>query len=350
MKKVITNLIIAFIASIIPIGVLVYGYTFRMKEITYDFERKIITPAKDVKMKNIKYNSYYFAGHLGERIYLGNYTASRHVLEVSTSLADTQSKTISVDKMDFKAKGNYNLYVDNNRFYMLNGLERSILSGDNNSWVARKDKIFVPYFTQSIPLSNSSVVYRINSAKTGYNSLRKESFLGRIDNETALKKQIDGVFCTDGKLEYNKHLGIFTYMYYYRNQVLLLDTNLNVIGKIKTIDPIDTAKFQVSKINANKASTFSSTRLLVNARCSAWNNYLFIQSKLIGKHEDENSFKTSIVIDVYDIPRGIYLYSFYLPDLNFDPIRQFKVMDGCIMTLSGNFIVKYTIKLPPMRS
>lgn len=115
---------------------------------------------------------------------------------------------------------------------------------------------------------------------------------------------------------------------------------------MKTIDPIEHAKFKVSRIESEHSSTFTSPALLVNANCSWWKNYLFVQSKLMGKQEDETRFKYSTVLDIYDLKKSVYLYSVYLPLLNDHPIRQFKVIGGLIYTLTDNNIASYTIKLP----
>ncbi|MBB5439651.1 hypothetical protein HDC92_003347 [Pedobacter sp. AK017] len=55
---------------------------------------------------------------------------------------------------------------------------------------------------------------------------------------------------------------------------MLIDTNLNLVKKIKTIDPIDSARFKVDQLRAEKSFTFASPTLMVNANCSNQGKYL----------------------------------------------------------------------------
>jgi len=347
MKKLFFHLIIIGAVSVLPILFFFTSYYFNKQQLTYNFQRNLSYQVKNIKTFDLRYNSYYIAGQSNNDIYLGNSMASLHVLKINYLLTDTQSANIEVNKAILKPNGLYMLHVDSTKFHLFNGNDRSVLSGKTGLWKASTDSIFTPYFSQTATISNQSMVFRYISSKTGNNAFRKVSLPNSttIENENILEKQIDGLFCTDGVLEYNHHLNKLIYLYYYRNQILLIDTNLKLIKKIKTIDPIDSVKFKVSKIKSENSVTLSSPSLIVNARCSTWNKYLFVQSKLMGQHEDETLFKTSTVIDVYDLETYKYRFSIYLPNFNNKPIRQFKVTGNYIYTLSDQFITMYTINL-----
>jgi hypothetical protein len=137
-------------------------------------------------------------------------------------------------------------------------------------------------------------------------------------------------------------------VYSYRNEILIIDTNLKVVKKINTIDPIDTAKIKIDKIRSNKSTTFSAPPILVNASYSIWNRYIFIHSKIMARNEDEAFFHDSSVIDIYNLSNGKYLYSFYIPSYNYKPISGFQVFDNYLITLSDKYIIKYDIKLPKL--
>ncbi|MCG1037959.1 hypothetical protein KI686_16295, partial [Polaribacter sp. DS7-9] len=65
-----------------------------------------------------------------------------------------------------------------------------------------------------------------------------------------LEKQIDGLFCTDGMLHYNRKRHQLIYLYYYRNQYILMDTLLNIVHKGNTIDTNRVAKINPVKIQS----------------------------------------------------------------------------------------------------
>lgn len=347
MKKTYLRLCLITLLSVLPVLFLFSIYVFKQQQASYPFLRKLISPIKGVHKLDLKYDSYYFAGNLNGEIYLGNSTASLHVLKVNSLLTDTQHIQIKPNRQDLSTAGHYNLSIDANYFYLLNGVARSILKGRMEDWVARKDSIHSPYFTQSLPLNANTILYRYVSNKTNTNCLRIESIGHKtIKNESAIQKQVDGIFCTDGMLQYNKELKQILYVYYYRNEILVLDTSLKLVRKIKTIDPISRANFKIAKVSSNQSMTFSSPYLLVNANSATWGKYLFVQSNLMGKHEDGDQFKHASAIDVYDLKTSRYVYSFYVPNFNKHPIKQFRVFENGMLTLSDHFILSYEIKLP----
>lgn len=347
MKKTYYSLILIGFLSIASIFILYLRYYNKLKSSSYDFKREIQFVIKSLRHFDLKYNSFYIAGDYNKDIYLGNYTVNGYLLKIDPLLIDTQSVVIKKDKGSWKSNELYTIRIDPNHFYLFNGAKRSILFGDNGTWLAKENSVFKPYFQEAIAINPGSIVFRYISNKTNSNSLRKESFsTKRIENSNILEKQVDGLFCTTGILGLNRQLNHLTYMYLYRNQILVIDTNMNVIKKIKTIDPIDSAKFEVSTIKSDHSKVFSSPPLLVNSKCDNWKNYLFIHSKLMGRHEDDVLFRNSTVIDIYDLQKGIYCYSIYLPNQDNKPITQFRVIENYIYTISGRTINRYEVELP----
>ncbi len=322
------------------------NYYFRKSQRSYNFERNFKNVIDGIKVMDLTYNSFYFAGLNNDHLYLGNKTASKYVFKVNTAMTDTQSLRIRIDKKDFK-KGIYKLTVDSASFYLMDGNTRTIFKGETGKWTAKPYVIGVPYFSQNVPLSDNSMICRFVGFKTYANSLRKVSKTAPpITNNNLLKRQVDGLFCTDGLLQYHKELNLLSYMYFYRNQILLMDTNLNLVNKIKTIDPIDTAKFKVAKIDANRSITFSSPPLEVNANSSSYGSLIYVHSKIPAKNDEEATLKNAIVIDVYHLKNQQYLYSFYLRNPNRQRTIQFKVAGNYIFALSDQYLIRYTLKLP----
>lgn len=347
MKKAYKRIILIVGVSLIPILFFFFNNYYKQRNISYNFKRNFKYEVKTLKLFDILYNSYYIAGFVDNHIYLGNYQAIFHVLRINASLTDSLFIRIQANRKDLKYNSLYTVRVESDNVYLFNGVDRSILKGTTDNWETFPDPIYTPYFSQAVPINNNTIAFRYVSNKTGFNALRKESKVsGRIENETILEKQVDGLFCTDGVLQYSKMLKKLVYTYYYRNQVILMDTNLQVVKKIKTIDPIDTAIIKVAAVKSNHETTLASPPIMVNARSVIWRKYLFVHSKIMGRHEDHVKFKNSSAIDVYNLETSKYCYSFYLPNHNDHPMAQFIVLEGCILALSDHFLVKYYIDLP----
>ncbi len=80
--------------------------------------------------------------------------------------------------------------------------------------------------------SNSAILRKIDIDKRE-NVLLKS----RADQRYVLRKQVDGLLCTDGYLQYSKQFHQLVYTYRYRNQFICLDTNLNVVRIEKQLTP-----------------------------------------------------------------------------------------------------------------
>lgn len=343
MRKSNRILIFIFILSLLPIGIIVANYFFSIKKLSYDFQRKIDYNIIETKAFELKFNSYYIAGHKDSILYLGNYT-TQNVLEIDTSLTGTKSH-----QLNFDSEVLHRLHVDSNNFYLSYGPEKSLYHGMTGTWKTNKVQIKHPNFYDVTALNENSFIYEYVSSRTHENSLMKTSLhASTIENDTIFKKQIDGLFCTTGTLVLSKKNNILIYVYFYRNEVLVIDTNLNLINKFHTIDPISRANLIVSNIESRNSRVLASGTIMVNARCALWNDYLLIQSKIMSKQEDEQRFKNSTVIDIYNLKNSLYISSIYLPKQANKPITQFSVIGGHIYTLSGRHLNRYTVTWPTL--
>lgn len=347
MKKTSVRIMLIIVLASTPVVILYLHYYLKHKQASYNFNRNLIHPVFSLKVYDLKYNSYYLAGYDQDDLFLGNTTSPLRLLRIDSLLTDTQHLQIKVPKQDYNPKGNYNLQVYSNKFYLFNGVGRSVLLGATGIWKASADSIYTPYFSLTAPIGNSSIAFRTVSFKTGNNSLRKESKGSNrgMENLKVLEKQVDGLFCTDGILKYNEELKVLIYLYYYRNEALIIDTNLNLIKKLKTIDPIDSAKFEVSEIESGRSKTLSTPPLSVNANCFTRGSYLFVQSLLMAENEDVELFKNSTVIDVYELNSYRYKYSFYLPKIKRQFLKGFLFWKDDIYAISDHFLIRYSLNL-----
>lgn len=332
---------------LIPLTFLLISYLKRLDQLSGDFTRSFPYKYSRKDVIDLEYNSYYIAGTIGKDIYLANSSVTPRLLKINSILQDTQTVVVKSNAELKKERASYEFIIDSPYFYLCYGLQRTVLNGSCSNWHAFKNKIRSPFFLECVPLSPNSMVYRYVSSKTGENSFRKEFLVGdSIENDLILEKQVDGRFCTSGSLEYNKNLHLFTYLYAYRNQILVIDTNLKLIKKIKTIDHIDTAQFEVSKINSSGKTVITKPTILVNPKCASYKQYLLVHSKIMGKGEDDKKFERSTIIDIYDVEKGKYIYSLSLPNYHKSNISQLKVINGDVYVMLGRYFQKYTVRLP----
>ena len=103
------------------------------------------------------------------------------------------------------------------------------------------------FFDKIIPVSDSTFIIGTTAASSGNYAL------GNITSNTGktriypklLEPQIDGVFDVNGFLLFNNLLNLVVYQYRYRNEYLLLNTQLELQTKGKLIDTIATAQLEV---------------------------------------------------------------------------------------------------------
>src|SRR5690606_39807845 len=137
------------------------------------------------------------------------------------------------------------------------------------------------YFDTLEPLSQDSFVIRSYITDTGDNTL------GMMDNKETvqfypeiLQRQVEGIFSTDGTLHFNEELQKLLYTYYYRNQYILMDTNMNVIHRGQTIDTNSLAKISAEKLDKTNSHLMTTPPLTVNRNADYYRIRLFVHSAL----------------------------------------------------------------------
>lgn len=299
---------------------------------------------------DLEVNSFYIAGYDKENIFFGNSTGPFHLLMTNALLTDSQHVMLKIIDLDSVIQPRrFRLSVDSPYFFLSHGTLPIILKGNISSWEAKPvDKGNTGYFVESVPISSSSFAFRSYNLQTKGNELAKQAFNAPFEFKSdLLQKQMDGVFCVDGKSHYNKSLNIFIYLYYYRNEFILADSNLNLINRMHTIDTFSHVMVKVAQIetknkNVNE-SMLSSPPTRTNGRSCTYGQYLFIQSPLLAKNESTQDFIEGSIIDVYNLKTGGYVSSFYLPNYKNQQPTDFQVMENHLVAIYSQFLVLYEI-------
>ncbi|PTS95405.1 hypothetical protein DBR11_21435 [Pedobacter sp. HMWF019] len=297
-----------------------------------------VTPGNILDFKTQGWN---FAGYSSDSIYLGNLYTPDRLVKVDSELRDTLAVKLGIPNRTKLTKGYTNL-VDDSSVYTLDGNRPLLLAGNkSNRVLASASK--PPFFTQAIHTGGNSFVLRVVQA--GQNKLvtyRTDS-VGFKMAAKLLEKQVDGIFCTDGNLVKVPNSNKIIYVYYYRNQFICTDDNLNLLYKGKTIDTVSHAHIKVDYIKSLNETTISSPPLYVNKQSAANEKYLFIHSALIADNEVAESLEKVSVIDVYAVKDGKYQFSFYLPDFRGNKIKDFRVYGQSLYALYDHYLYKYQL-------
>ena len=343
MNKKVVPLLSIFFSSVIGVTVLFIS-SKKSDSISNDFNRHFaLEPLGNLNILDLRYNSYYIAGITSNHIYLGNVTASMHLLEADLLTMDTTHLRLNIKDFEKHKIRSLKLKVDPPYFYFMDGVMPGIFRGNLTDGQAKRYMYDSVFFTDSAPISPASFALRMVSSGSNQYSLAKitaESPKFRVF-PNVLEKQVDGLFCTDGMMHYNKQLAWLVYLYYYRNQFICMDSSLNLLYRGNTIDTVSQAQIKVAEIKSDKSITMAAPPFIVNKHSAVYADWLFIHSNLLAQNEDKKVFDQSSVIDVYHLKTGEYQFSFYLPDYKGKKIKSFQVTDGKLVALSDHYLLIY---------
>jgi hypothetical protein len=293
------------------------------------------------------YNSYYLAGIDSHHVYLGNYGASLHLVVANLELQDTTHVTLQFAGLDTVKFRSIRVKVVPPYVYMADGTVPVVYRARIGEWKGAPHLSDNVFFLDFLPAPNGSVSIKSLSGQTG------ENILGRLSdwppyavfNKSVLKKQLDGVFCTDGIMRFNEASNNIIYVHHYRNEVLVLDTAMNLVQRTHTLDTISRVRISTATITSENARTLASPPYFVNLRADVSANRLFVHSGLLASNEHRNAFESAAAIDVYALPEMTYQFSFYVRDYRGGhKLREFMVYDNQFVALFDTQLVVYELE------
>jgi hypothetical protein len=318
-----------------------------------NFKHSNITIANVLKLES---SAFDFVGKPENNILLRGYQNTQTLFEIDNSLANIKSFNLELPS-SFNIKSTYvNIGAFMSSLYFTNPYGDVAIIGYKNKFsIGYKVQKLV--FDQAKLISNSSMIVRAikGDGKERIRELIKVN-LGKnrnLDKDTKylLPKQIDGTFCNDGWLHYDKVQSKIFYTYYYRGAFLCLDTNLNLIFKGKTIDTVHFAKIKLSEYNekekngtSNKKITQASTDNLINWCYTTDKDKIYIVSGLKADNESPDDFEKNNPIDIYSIKDGRYLYSIYIPKYKGYRINGFEVNGNLLVAIFDRYLVTFAVK------
>lgn len=346
-KRVLTytaRLFLSAVGSIVIVIVL-----FLSSEEIMQYQNPFIRryPHHPVTLKHtidLKYNSYYFAGAGNNKVYLGNSTVPLYLLSIDSKLRQKKIR-VEMDRHRFLFKS-FRMAVRPPYFYIIDGRTPALFSGKTMDWKARLQQAKSPYFNIAVPIDSTRIVFRGISRKTNSNILgifKSGNESGAIMAPELLQKQTDGIFDTDGMLHYSDEMKRIVYLYSYRNEYIVADQKGKLDYRGNTIDTVSRAQTKVAYLKDKKEQTMAIPIITVNAKSSVCGHLLFVNSNVPGRYEKKKVWKQTSVIDVYDLSKKAYLFSFHIYGIGDQKLRNFLVTPDYVYALIDTKLVVYQI-------
>ncbi|QRY55918.1 DoxX family protein [Sphingobacterium siyangense] len=299
----------------------------------------------DSKVLDLDNPDYYFAGSDDSHIYLGNRIFPQILLTVDTGLKSQQLTKVVPDNMKHQF-ASIKIQVFPPHYYFYDGSVPVIFKGRLGSENAKTLSLGDAFFNQLVVIDSTRFVLRTQSGNT------KEFALASFDllpltrvklYPNILEKQIDGVFDVDGNLTIDRSDNTLIYTYLYRNEFIVMDTNLSIDRRLNTIDTTRIAQIKITKLGDGRHK-MNAPPFKVNRQSVAHRGLLFNQSDLMGKHESRQEWKSAKVIDVYRTDKQEYIGSFYIYNKKERKMKDFLLTDNYCYVIMGDEVLRYRIR------
>ncbi|MBS0027215.1 DoxX family protein [Chitinophaga sp. 22321] len=309
--------------------------------------RFLLHPVLEDKSLDLALNSYYFAGISGNNIYLGNVTAPLLLTTVDTALNTTRVLRVHLDKSDYPFRS-LQLQVKDSSYYLYDGSIPIIYRGTLGDTMVHTISYQDAFFTQLAIIDSLHFIIRTQSSQNRQYMLATLN-LPEIPKlhlyPSILEKQIDGVFDVDGKFTFSPNSTEVLYTYTYRNQILAMDKQLNILRKLHTIDTTTIAKIQTRRLS-DGTHKMSAPPLKVNGTVASNRNLLFIHSNLKGRHESSKMWKRASVVDIYRTDQQEYIGSFYIENKGKTAFSHIAIDDQYLYVLIEKELKRYRFREP----
>ena len=326
-KKIIWLLIIALLS--VCFMAFLYKMSDKQSHKANPFIRKYIRGSAELQKRlDLRNRTMYFIGSHKDKIYLGDSQAPLYVFVFDTLLKSKQQFKIELDNDRFPFI-NVQLRIAPPYFYVLDGTVPIIYRGLISNWEAKTMGKGGQNFTHAEIINEGEIAVRSFTPRgqgTQLGKITLNDSLAYVKSTEVLQKQIDGYFDVDGIMKYDAITRQLMYLYYYRNQFVITDENLEVRKRGNTIDTNSIAKLKVSYNPKTGLRQMASPSATVNRLLTISNNLAYINSTVPGKWEDTEMWQQAGIIDVYNITDNRYRSSFYV--YKFDESIRDILVDG----------------------
>lgn len=330
-------IILGFLISFLTI-ILLYYFSKNDSTIQGGFTRNYLSRALIKKtIYHFSYSNFYLAGVTTNTVYLGHTKRPDGLLALDINRGDTTYHPIVTTAIPIDS----HILIDSPNFYIQQQRLSTILSGKFHS-TAIDTLLYGVFFVDAVVAGQGTLVFRTLTSNTDEFVLAslKDSI---VLYPSLLEKQIDGKFCTDGLLRVNPTRDRILYTYYYRNEFICLDTAMNLHYRGNTIDTISRAQITIASIPSSQSITLSSPPRIINKNLQVGANHFYIHSKVIADNEVKENQRSYSSIDVYHLRDGMYAFSFRLPHLSGNSLKDFRIHGKQLIVAYPHSIVVYEL-------
>jgi hypothetical protein len=346
MKRTLLLIILDFVTGI-GIVVILYILSFQPNILPNKFIRKVIDDividSAEVRQMSAQFE---LSSVRGDSIYLNSKTGVPMItVAVPFKRSLIQYNLLSRRYPDVSLTSGHT-FIGSDSFKLVDMSSRIVYAGSINDWKITTSWKDSTHFESVTSLNNGSgMVYLCNKSPDGF-YLAKRSSVGEplFETDSLLTKQVDGTFCKDGKLLFDPKVGRIVYLYYYRNQFVVADTNLSLLYKGKTLDTVSFAKIMLTPRNDKGEIRLAAPPISVNSNGALNNGKLFVYSALKADNELSSSFHNNAVVDVFDLLDGKYQFSFYIPKRRKEKLLEFQFSNSLLVVRYNTGIVAYKLR------
>jgi hypothetical protein len=346
-KKILLLLLACFTGSLLII-VTLYQLSDKINRRSNGFTRIVYKKVlSNPTIGDLRLNGYYIAGASASHIWLANSSNPALVLETNYAFSEKEHLKILLPAQEGIAWGGLKVAIDSPYIYLSENITPSFLQGYLTGGRLTIRKLQTKFISADLPISPGSWWLRYYDRQLRQNGLLKESLdspYSRI-GKGILKKQIDGFFCTDGMMVRDPASSMLLYIYYYRNQFICMDSNLNLIYRGKTIDTVTQAKIKIGRISRENMVSLAAPPYFVNKKACVSDGLIFINSALLANNEDRSAFEQGEPIDVYALKDGYYRFSFYLFNYKQEKLNNFRICNKKLVAIYGHDLLIYSLYL-----
>lgn len=330
---------------IIPSIILVLNFYPIVQQNQDSFVRKTIEPfTSEIKMIDLPKSNHYIAGNNYDSLFLGNSKTPLLLTKIGPKFDHLKTDTLKLDDYGLKFQS-VRINVLYPYFSVTDGKVPVIFEGEFPSLNAYRTGIRNLYFSKIVPTGQHQYVFRAVVTKT------KKSELGTLNTlqngytimPKVLESEVEGIFATDGNISVNLDDKKIFYTYLYRNEIVSTDVNLNNMKIINTIDSFSKSNLKTKKLSTGQIKLMQSPQE-VNVLQTICKGHLYNLSKIRGKEEYFRDFSKKLSIDVYDVQKKTYLYSYNFKSEERSSIKGILRTKKYFYVLFSDHITRYTFK------
>ncbi|PZR07647.1 MAG: hypothetical protein DI539_23410 [Flavobacterium psychrophilum] len=299
-----------------------------------------IEAIKQISVMEKKADIIDFAGYTENHLYFKTKRPDT-ILVIDNDLKNIKSIFLKVPD-DRSIYSRFTSVVDSPYVHILAGNTPAIITGKLEGDVS-VHRFPNTLFTRVALISGNLFALRMVD-KTDQIFAKANPLTGQVTKENNVsEKNHDAGISTDGVLHYDKASNFLVYVYHYKNEILLMDTGLNVINKVKTVDINTSSEIIAGDVKSKSIITNLTPKRVLNAVSCVWGGSLYNNSRVFSDNEAAETVTQNSVIDVYNIKDGSYQKSFYIPNYKGQKVNKFKVVHDKVFAIYKDFVVAYNI-------